>query len=134
DREIARQCRVHHTFVGRQRTRLINGGVLKREDKRKRKDKHGNVSEIDTSKIGKADTKPKEAKKSAPTPEQKRDADQVRESTKRQTAAKPSSSSEAESIPTAELHDLIRGIGLISSSTLDMAKVAASGKVTLEKV
>lgn len=80
DREIARQCRVHHTFVGRQRTRLINGGVLKREDKRKRKDKHGNVSEIDTSKIGKA-------KKAEPTKEQKAVAAGVRESTKRQQQA-----------------------------------------------
>lgn len=125
DREIARQCRVHHTFVGRQRTRLINGGVLKREDKRKRKDKHGNVSEIDTSKIGKAKADGKS--KSAPiTQEQRKVAEHVRESTKRQQ--------KAESIPTAELHDLIRGIGLIGSSTLDMAKVAASGKVTLEKV
>lgn len=91
DREIARQCRVHHTFVGRQRTRLINGGVLKREDKRKRKDKHGNVSEIDTSKIGKANTKPKEAKKSAPTPEQKKVAAQVRESAKREQKLKQES-------------------------------------------
>lgn len=83
DREIARQCRVSHPFVATQRTRLINGGVLAREDKRKRKDKHGNVSEIDTKNIGKAE-KPKKA---APTAEQKKVAAQVRESTKKQTEA-----------------------------------------------
>src|SRR5690606_18541278 len=76
DREIARQCRVSREFVNRHRTRLINGGVLERKDKRKRRDKHGNVSEMDTSKIGKS--KRAEAKKE-PTPEQKRVADQVRE-------------------------------------------------------
>lgn len=80
DREIARQCRVSREFVNRHRTRLINGGVLERKDKRKRRDKHGNVSEIDTSKIGKTknDDKPKV------TPEQKKVAKQVRESTKRE--------------------------------------------------
>lgn len=54
DREIARQCRVTHPFVGTQRTRLINAGVTKKTTTRKRKDKHGNTSEINTSKIGKA--------------------------------------------------------------------------------
>lgn len=85
DREIARQCRVSNTFVGTQRTKLINGGVLKREGKRKRKDKHGNVGEINTSKIG-------QAKKGEPTAEQKKVAAQVRESTKRD--AKPEAKSE----------------------------------------
>lgn len=82
DREIARQCRVSNNFVSTQRTRLINGGVLKREDKRKRKDKHGNVSEINTEKIGKS------TKREKLTPEQKKVATETKASVERQAKAK----------------------------------------------
>jgi hypothetical protein len=69
DREIARQCRVSHPFVSTQRSKLINRGSTKR----KRKDKHGNVSEIETKNIG---------KRKPLTAEQKKVAKQVRESSK----------------------------------------------------
>jgi len=61
DREIARQCRVSPTFVGRLRTRLINGGVLEREEKRKAK-RNGTTYEVDTKNIGAAKSKPEQEK------------------------------------------------------------------------
>ena len=63
DREIARQCRVSPTFVGTQRTRLINAGTLKKQPKRTRTDKHGKESKINTAKIGKSQKTTKERKK-----------------------------------------------------------------------
>lgn len=80
DREIARQCRVSPTFVGTLRTRLINGGVLEREEKRKAK-RNGTTYEVDTKNIGEAKSKP----------EQKKVAAQVRESAKREQKLKQES-------------------------------------------
>lgn len=126
DREIARQCRVHHTFVGRQRTRLINGGVLKREDKRKRKDKHGNVSEIDTSKIGKAKADGKS--KSAPiTQEQRKVAEHVRESTKRQQSAPVEANPVKREPISADVHDFKRAIATLVRLSLNYSPTDFAG-------
>jgi uncharacterized ParB-like nuclease family protein len=76
DREIARQCRVSNTFVSSQRSKLINRGSTTR----KRKDKHGNVSTIETKNIG---------KKKPLTDEQKKVAKQVRDSTKPKESKAP---------------------------------------------
>lgn len=50
DREIARRCAVDHTFVGRMRGSLVPN--TSEPAPRTYQDRHGNVSQMDTARIG----------------------------------------------------------------------------------
>lgn len=51
DREVARQCAVHHELVGRMRADLT-GGNASEPGTRAYRDRHGNVTQMDTARIG----------------------------------------------------------------------------------
>lgn len=58
DREIARRCNVSHTFVSRVREELT-GNVASEPTSRAYRDRHGNVSQMNTGRIGrKAEVEP----------------------------------------------------------------------------
>ncbi len=67
DREIARRCKVHHSTVAKIRQNLTGG--LASDNHRNYKDKHGNLSKMDTTKIGKTDPENAETDKLSHTPE-----------------------------------------------------------------
>jgi hypothetical protein len=52
DREIARQCKVHHQLVGRLRSSLDDHPVTKSSSERTYKTKHGTIATMNTTKIG----------------------------------------------------------------------------------
>ena len=51
DREIARRCAVDHKFVAKQRTPLT-GDIPSQDHVRAYRDRHGNVTQMDTARIG----------------------------------------------------------------------------------
>jgi len=54
DREIARRCGVHHTFVGRLRSSLVSSTSDPAPQTRTYQDRHGNVTTMNTEMIGEA--------------------------------------------------------------------------------
>lgn len=57
DREVARQCSVSHTFVSRIREDHT-GNVAGEPTTRAYRDRHGNVTKMDTARIGRRTAEP----------------------------------------------------------------------------
>ena len=66
DREIARRCQVHHSTVAKIRQNLTGG--LASDNHKNYKDKHGNISTMDTTNIGKTDPENAETDKLSQPP------------------------------------------------------------------
>ena len=67
DREIARRCKVHHSTVAKIRQNLTGG--LASDNHKNYKDKHGNISTMNTANIGKPDPENPETDKLNNPPE-----------------------------------------------------------------
>jgi len=64
DREIARKCKVHHSFVSKLRSSLATNAS---ENERTYKSKHGTVTRMKTSRIGKSQAKGQQSKPKSST-------------------------------------------------------------------
>lgn len=115
DREIARQCRVSNTFVSTQRSKLINRGSTKR----KRTDKHGNISEIETKNIGKRPL----------TDKQKRVAKQAGDSTKAQSNKAAAGWTKADDLAADAILDALSVLGEAWTKATRAAQLHTSGTI-----